>query len=70
MCPLGLGNEEMRVLVLRKNTANRTKKTPCLLLLNAYPINSWCLLDKKGFCEDTLTKLILVGQEMLTCFSQ
>ena len=32
-----LGNEEMRDLVLRKNTTNKTKRIPCWLLFNAKP---------------------------------
>ncbi len=53
-------------IVFAKKTIKRTTDKPSLLLLNAYPNNSWLLLDKKGFCEDILTKQAHSGQENLT----
>jgi len=34
------------------------------------PINYWSRMDKKGFCEDILTKQAHSGQEKLTVFGQ
>ena len=43
---------------------------PCLFLLNATPSKQGSKLDKKGFCEDTLTKQAHFSQEKLTGLGQ